>query len=117
MYKKIVIGIFCLVSHVAFAQIVAVGTVNLVRTSDAALFGADPDLMLVDGFTSAGACATYGSYGGLVTLGIRDGAAGNRQIAIATAAKALGKKVRVSVDPAYTRNDGTCFLRWIEFAE
>jgi len=91
----------------------AVGTVNTLRAHDGTLWGVDVNYITIDGLASAGTCTTSN---GLVTLTIRGDKSGDKQIAVALSAKAMGKKVRVSFDPTYVLN-GSCLLRWVEFAE
>jgi branched-subunit amino acid ABC-type transport system permease component len=69
----------------------------------------DSNFIQVDGFSEAGTCPQYA---GLVILRVRGDKLGDRQTAIALAAQLAGKKVRVSVDPAFAGPDG-CWLRWI----
>ena len=114
MFKKLLCVLAYAASHIAFAQQVAVGTINTLRAHDSTLWGTDANYIMVDGFTSAGTCPTSG---GLVNMAIRGDKLGDRQTVVALQAKALGKQVRVSVDPSFTSSNGTCLLRWIEFAE
>ncbi len=92
----------------AFA-IEADGTVVIARAHDSTLWGVDSNFIQVEGFSEAGTCPVYA---GLVVLRVRGDKLGDRQTAIALAAQLAGKKVRVSVDPAFAGPDG-CWLRWI----
>jgi len=113
MIKRAALLILCIAAQCASAQ-VAVGTVKTIRGHDSTLWGPDSNFITVDGFTSAGSCATQD---GLVTMTIRGYKLGDRQTAIALLAKTTGKMVRVSVDPTFAGPGASCYLRWIELAE
>jgi len=108
MPRKLSPILLCLLALPAFA-IEADGTVAVARAHDSTLWGLDSNFIQVDGFSEAGTCPQYA---GLVILRVRGDKLGDRQTAIALAAQLAGKKVRVSVDPAFAGPDG-CWLRWI----
>lgn len=87
----------------------AEGPVSVVRAHDNTLWGVDSNFIQVEGLSQAGTCLQYE---GLVVLRVHGDTLGDRQPAIAVPAQLAGKKVRVSVDPAFSAADG-CWLRWI----
>ena len=108
MYRQLIAIFLSLLAVPAFA-IEAEGTVFVARAHDSTLWGADSNFIQVDGFSAAGTCPVAD---GLVILRVRGDKLGDRQTAIALAAQLAGKKVRVSVDPAFAGSGG-CWLRWI----
>lgn len=108
MHRKLLPALMSLLALPAFA-IEAEGTVALARAHDSTLWGTDSNFIQVDGFSEAGTCLQHA---GLVVLRVRGDKLGDRQTAIVLAAQLAGKKVRVSVDPAFSSADG-CWLRWI----
>lgn len=109
MLRKLIPTLFGLLVALPAFAIEAEGSVVMARAHDSVPWGADSNFIQVEGFSAAGSCPVYA---GLVALRVRGDKLGDRQTAIALAAQLAGKKVRVSVDPAFTGPDG-CWLRWI----
>lgn len=67
--------------------------------------------MLINNFTSAGACSTYTA--GLVYIVLPN----TQRIYVTTlAAKIAGKEVTVSIDDTRRTAGGYCILRWMSIA-
>ena len=73
------------------------------------------DLLLIDGFSSAGVCNVATE--GMVILRIRDNPKGERQFSMAVAARLAGKQVQVQVTDSSADSRGDCYLRWIRLTD
>ena len=73
------------------------------------------DLLLIDGFASAGNC-NVGSEG-LVYLRLKDNSKGERQFSMALAARLADKQVDINVSDTNVDSSGNCYLRWIRLSD
>jgi hypothetical protein len=89
----------------------ATGQVKMLSNVDRPTYGPNMDSVLIEGFSSAGTCATND---GLIGLILRDDEGGRRQYASLLAAKLSGGNVKVRLDDSVKTANGYCYLLILE---
>jgi hypothetical protein len=113
MSRQLLFMIAFLTSQAASAtSFNATGTINLLRAQEAA--SGNDHVLLVNGFTVAGACTTANN---LVSMRIKGDRNGDRMFVIALTAQALGKSVRVGVNDDFFEPGTFCQVRSLNMVD
>ena len=103
-------GLLMICCGVNAAPYDCVGNVEFVRIMDPQLWGSDRSYIRLTACPSAGSCLVEA---GSVVLALRDDSNAGKQISVALAAQASGKKVHININDSFKNSVGSCYISFI----
>ena len=115
---KIIVFLMLIIATntVGAAAMTVTGTIHRLPTHSSVLGVVDINYLTLYGVSNFNGCRNAGSPAE-TRMRIKSNSLGDKQYALALAARLSNRAVIVSVDPALVDSEGFCFLRWIDFAD